>query len=266
MTAKGGSGGDGGAGREAEKPSVIRPTDTDSIRLARRLVRGARFGAISVLEPDSGHPFASRVLVGTDIDGVPVMLASMLTTHMKALIADPRAALLLGEPGKGDPLAWPRITVLCSAERIERDGESDARIRARFLRRHPKAKLYAGFADFAFFRLVPKSASLNAGFGRAYNILGKELITDSPFNPELCTQEENFISEIEKLGCNGPDLLVKRYFKEKSGDWRIVGVDADGIDLARRETLHRLEFESSVADSNGLIAEYSKLLMDARQN
>ncbi|MDB5556346.1 MAG: pyridoxamine 5-phosphate oxidase, partial [Rhizobium sp.] len=109
-------------GSEAEKPSVIRPTDTDSIRLARKLVREARFGAISVLEPETGHPFASRVLVGTDFDGVPVILASMLTTHMKAIIADPRCALLLGEPGRGDPLAWPRITVLCVAERIELDG------------------------------------------------------------------------------------------------------------------------------------------------
>ena len=141
--------------------SVIRPTDMAALKLARRLVREARFAALSVVEPGTGHPFASRVLVGTDIDGVPVILTSMLATHTKALISDPRCALLLGEPGRGDPLAWPRITVLCDAERLEREGESDSRTRRRFLRRHPKAGLYAGFADFSFFRLVPKSASLN---------------------------------------------------------------------------------------------------------
>ena len=256
----------GDGGREAERPSVIRPTDADSLRLAKTLVRNARFGAISVLEPETGHPFASRVLVGTDIDGVPVILASMLTTHMKAIIADPRCALLLGEPGKGDPLAWPRITLLCAAERIDRDGESDQRIRDRFLRRHPKAKLYAAFRDFSFFRLVPKRASLNGGFGRAYNILGGELIIDSPFNHELFSHEVYFIAEIEKLGCNTPDLLAKAYFKEKTGNWTISGIDADGVDLARRETIHRLEFVKRVTDSNGLIAEYSKLLMELPKN
>jgi len=256
--------GDGGPG--AEQPSVIQPTDADSLRLARTLVRSARFGAISVLEPATGHPFASRVLVGTDVDGVAVILASMLTTHMKAIIADPRCALLLGEPGRGDPLAWPRITLLCTAERIDRDSESDRRIRSRFLRRHPKAKLYVAFRDFSFFRLVPKRVSLNAGFGRAYNILGDELIIDSPFTHALHTHEEYFIAEIEKLGCNTPDLLAKHYFKEKTGNWSISGIDADGVDLARRETIHRLEFVKRVTDSNGLIAEYSRILMDMPQN
>lgn len=254
---------DAGDGRPvAEQPSVIRPTDADSLRLARTLVRTSRFGAISVLEPETGHPFASRVLVGTDVDGVPVILASMLTTHMKAIIADPRCALLLGEPGRGDPLAWPRITLLCTAERIDRVGESEQRIRSRFLRRHPKAKLYVAFQDFSFFRLVPKRVSLNAGFGRAYNILGEELIIDSPFTRTLCTQEEHFIAEIGKLGCNTPDLLAKHYFKEKTGNWSIISIDADGVDLARRETIHRLEFVKRVTDANGLIAEYARTLMD----
>src|SRR5262245_26241469 len=108
--------GDGSDGKtEAEPKSVIRPTDEASLKLARRLIREARYGALSVLEPQTGHPFASRVLVGTDIDGVPVILTSMLATHTKALLGDPRCALLFGEPGKGDPMAWPRITVLCDA-------------------------------------------------------------------------------------------------------------------------------------------------------
>ncbi|MBX9458504.1 MAG: pyridoxamine 5'-phosphate oxidase family protein [Rhizobium sp.] len=164
---------------DAEVKSVIRPTDEAALQLARRLIGEARYGALSVLEPETDHPFASRVLVGTDTDGVPVILASTLATHTKALLADPRCALLLGEPGRGDPLAWPRITVLCDAERIEHDSESDSRTRSRFLRRHPKAKLYASFRDFAFFRLVPKSASLNGGFGRAYIISGDELLSIS---------------------------------------------------------------------------------------
>lgn len=252
------SGSDGKTG--AEPKSVIRPTDEASLKLARRLVREARYGALSVLEPEAGHPFASRVLVGTDIDGVPVILASALATHTKALLSDPRCALLIGEPGRGDPMAWPRITVLCDAERIDLDSESDSRTRSRFLRRHPKAKLYASFRDFTFFRLVPKSASLNGGFGRAYIISGDDLIITSPVNNELSAQELHVVTELEKLGCNVANGLAEHYFQEKTGNWYISGVDAEGIDIARKEKLHRLELVNRVIDLSGLIAEYSNIL------
>lgn len=253
---------DGASGEKAEPapPSVIRPTDEQSLALARRLVREARYAALSVIEPGTGHPFASRVLTGTDVDGVPVILASMLATHMKAILADPRSALLFGEPGRGDPLAWPRITVRCAAEMVEHDSESDSRIRARFLRRHPKAKLYASFRDFAFFRLVPKSASLNGGFGRAYNISGGELVIDSPVNDHIGKHELQIIEALASSGRDIADSLANRYFGEKTDNWYISGVDAEGIDLARKEKLRRIALANRVSDPSGLIAEHSNVL------
>lgn len=259
--------GDASADRAGEKEkSVIRPTDAASLKLAHRLVREARFGALSVLEPDTGHPFASRVLVGTDIDGAPVILTSMLATHTKALLADPRCALLLGEPGRGDPLAWPRITVLCDAERLERGSESDSCTRNRFLRRHPKAALYSDFPDFSFFRLVPKSASLNGGFGRAYIISANDLIIESKINEQLRAQQLQFIEKLEKSGCNVADRLARHYFQEKTGNWYISGVDAEGIDIARKEKLHRIELVNRITDSSGLIAEHSNVLKFLPEN
>ena len=250
----------GGSGDKARPASVIRPTDEDSLKLARRLVREARYGALSVLEPDTGHPFASRVLVGTDIDGVPVIIASTLATHMQALLSDPRCSLLLGEPGKGDPLAWPRISLRCEAEKIDHDTESDARIRSRFLRRHPKAKLYASFRDFAFFRLVPKMASLNGGFGRAYIISSNDLVIKSPHNDYLSTHELRIIGELEEPGCNLVDNFVKHYLHEKTGNWYISGVDAEGMEIARKEKVYRVDLPAPVLDANGLIVAYSNIL------
>jgi putative heme iron utilization protein len=222
--------------------SVIRPTDEAALNLA------------------------SRVLTGTDIDGVPVILTSTLATHTKALLADPRCALLFGEPGRGDPLAWPRITIRCTAEMAEHDSESDSRLRTRFLRRHPKAKLYASFRDFAFFRLVPKSASLNGGFGRAYNISGGDFVIDSALNIHLCSHELQIIEEIEKSGCNVAGDLAKWYFQEKTANWHISGVDAEGLDIARKEKVHRLDFRRRAADLSGLIAEYSHVLNGSEKN
>ena len=156
-----------------DKPSVIRETDNDARRQARILLRGARFAAIGVIDPETRFPSVSRVLLGSDIDGAAIILVSGLSAHTKALSADPRASLLTGEPGKGDPLAYARLSVQCVAEAVERDSESHMRLRARFLARHPKSALYIDFPDFRFFRLVPRSASLNGGFVRAY-ILSEE--------------------------------------------------------------------------------------------
>lgn len=95
-----------------EKPlSVLRETDEDARRLAHILMRSAPYAAMAVIAPDTGFPAISRVLVGTDLDGVPVILVSTLSAHTKALQADPRASLLMGEPGKGDPLAHARLSV-----------------------------------------------------------------------------------------------------------------------------------------------------------
>src|SRR5690554_2728845 len=94
---------------------VLRETDAEAIRLARTLVRTARFGAMAVLDPASGSPYVSRVAVASDHDGAPLILVSSLSGHTSGLMADPRCSLLLGEPGKGDPLAYPRISIACIA-------------------------------------------------------------------------------------------------------------------------------------------------------
>ncbi len=250
---------------KGEKPaSVIRPTDEEALRLARSLVRGARFGAMAVLEPESGHPSSSRVLLATDIDGVPVMLSSTLAMHTRAVLADPRCSILVGEPGKGDPLAWPRMTMLADAERVPPGLESHSLLRERFLRRHPKAALYADFSDFSFFRLCPKMASLNGGFGKAYNIFGRDLIIRSPAIHEIAIQELQLIEEINSLREGVANLLVKQFFKEKTENWSIIGLDAAGLDLAHKQQLLRLDLPAPVTAVNGLIAVYSNMLKRIR--
>ncbi|MDP3897999.1 MAG: pyridoxamine 5'-phosphate oxidase family protein, partial [Mesorhizobium sp.] len=76
-----------------DKPKdVIRTTDAEAIRLARTLLRSARFGALAVLDPDTGAPLASRVGIATDLDGAPLILVSGLSAHTRALVADPRCS------------------------------------------------------------------------------------------------------------------------------------------------------------------------------
>lgn len=242
-----------------DKSSVLRETDNEARRQARILLRSARHAALAVLDPETGFPAVSRVLTGTDIDGVPVILVSGLSAHTKALSKDPRASALFGEPGKGDPLAHPRLSVQCRAERVDRDGPFHPRIRTRFLARHPKAKLYVDFPDFCFFRLVPIAASLNGGFGKAYVLPGEDLMILSAANEILARDADVLVRE---LVARHPDLvsaLVTASGGAKGGDWRIYGLDMAGIDLIWGDRTLRWEFDPPLGELNDANSYISKI-------
>src|SRR5580658_8063595 len=152
--------------------------DFDPTSLAKNLLRTTRAGALATIDRHTGHPFASLVNVATDSDGSLVILVSRLSTHTANLEADARASVLLAATGKGDPLAHPRLTLLGSFVRVSRDDPSEPRLRRRFLARHPKSELYAGFADFAFWRLDAVAAHLNGGFARAADLKASDVMTD----------------------------------------------------------------------------------------
>ncbi|MDP2121649.1 MAG: DUF2470 domain-containing protein [Hoeflea sp.] len=248
-----------------EPVKTIRDTDEDARRLARKLIRGARFGAISVIEPGTGFPFASRVLTGTDVDGAPIILVSGLSVHTDALLADQRASLLFGEPGKGDPLAHPRITVRTRAERIARDDPAHDRLRARFIARHPKATLYADFPDFAFFRMTPQSASLNGGFGKAYVLEAADLLIASPAMADVAGLEPGAIAHMNADHADAVDLYAGAYGRSRKTGWRICGIDCAGLDLCNGDELLRIEFAVPLGQASELRSKLADLSRSARE-
>lgn len=243
---------------QARRKDVIRETDADAIRLARTLVRSARYGALAVLDPDDGSPQASRVAVATDLDGTPLILVSALSGHTAGLLADGRCSLLLGEPGKGDPLAHPRISLSCRAVRLERGSEEQARAERRYLNRHPKAKLYVGFPDFAFFRLDPLKASLNGGFGKAYALTAAELLTESPANAGLAASEQSAVVHMNDDHRDAVDVYARAFAGARSDGWYIIGLDADGIDIGHGDEARRVFFPAPLASA----AELRTALVD----
>ncbi len=149
----------------------IRATDDTARAIAQDILFDATFGALAVLDPQSGAPSVTRVAVGTDELGKPVTLISELATHFAALKTDPRCALLLGEPGpKGDPLTHPRMTLNCNASFVPKGTKEHDALREHYLSSHPKAKLYIDFPDFAFVRFEVTGGLLNAGFEKAFRV------------------------------------------------------------------------------------------------
>jgi heme iron utilization protein len=231
------------------KKDVLRETDAEAIRLAKTLIRSARHGALAALDPKTGAPLASRVGVATDLDGTPIILVSGLAAHTGAILADPRCSLLIGEPGKGDPLAHARITLACTAAKLERGTPEQQRAARRYLNRNPKAKLYAELADFNYFRLEPQSASLNGGFGKAYALTRADIITDSPANPSLAEREQGAVDHMNDDHLDAIAVYAQAFGGASGGGWIITGLDAEGMDLAAGDEQRRVFFPAPIADA-----------------
>ena len=140
---------------------------------SKRLMRLARTGALATVEAVGGAPLSTLIGVASDFDGAPLFLFSTLSRHTRNLAHDPRASLLLtGSHDRGDPLNHPRVTL---SGRVERCAAPRAKVR--YLQRNPKAGLYAGFADFALFKLRIEDVHFNGGFGRAAPLSPREVLS-----------------------------------------------------------------------------------------
>lgn len=150
----------------------IRDTDDEARELARGLLSAMRHATLAVLDPETGYPQLSRIACQSDADGQPLALLSSLAAHTRALIAEPRAGLLIDDPtAKGDPMTRPRLSLQVRATRL---GPDSAR-HARWLKMNPKARIYIDLPDFSFWELIPTLGFLNAGFGAAFRLTPDDL-------------------------------------------------------------------------------------------
>jgi putative heme iron utilization protein len=238
--------------------------DFDPVATGKLLLRSIRSGTLATLDRNTGHPFASLVNVATDTDGSPLILVSRLSTHTANLEVDGRCSLLLAATGKGDPLAHPRLTVLGTFTRVARDGADAARVRRRFLARHPKAELYAGFGDFSFWRMDVVSAHLNAGFARAADLTAADVLTDVAGADALIAAEEGAVAHMNADHADAVRLYATGLLGAADGAWRITGVDPEGCDLALGDATLRLPFGERVGDGEQLRKVLVALAKEAR--
>jgi putative heme iron utilization protein len=160
----------------SDKSGPIRPTDEAARELARELLSDARHAALGTIHAGTGAPHVTRIAFGLDGMGNALTLVSDLATHSRGMRADPRASIMIGEPGpRGDPLIHPRLTLQTRAQFISHEDPVHRSLRRVWLTDHPKSQLYVDFADFHFVVLQVESADLNAGFGKAFHLLREDL-------------------------------------------------------------------------------------------
>lgn len=207
-----------------------------TVRTLLRELDRASLATILPAEP-AGWPYASLVLVAVDHDLSPVLLLSDMAEHTKAIKADGRVSLLFdGTGGLDQPLTGPRATVLGRAERI-----ADDRLKARFLARHPDAALYAGFKDFAFYRLTVDRAHLVGGFGKIRWIGADELVPRQAAG--LADAEAGIVEHMNADHADAVQLYAAKLMGLAGDGWRMTGIDSEGIDLRRAGNVARLAFD-----------------------
>jgi heme iron utilization protein len=217
----------------------------DASRAVRDLVRGRDRAALATalpVAPGAGAaawPYVSLVLVAVDHDLSPILLLSDLAEHSKAIAIDPRVSLLFdGTGGLAQPLTRPRVSLLGRAAKTD-----DERLKRRFLRHHPDAEMYAGFGDFHFYRVTPERAHLVGGFGKIRWIGAHELLAVPPL-PELAESEEGIVSHMNEDHADAVQLYATKLLGLGEGDWRMTGIDREGIDLRQAGEVSRLAFAS----------------------
>ncbi len=245
-------------------PEGVPPPDFDPKPIAKSLLRATRAGSLATIDRNSGYPFASLVNVATDVDGAPLILVSRLSTHTANLEKDARASVLLAATGKGDPLAHPRLTLVGTFVRLGRQHPDELRARRRFLARHPKSELYAGFADFAFWRLQTVSAHLNGGFARAADLTAADVLTDFRGAESLIEAEAAAVAHMNENHTEAVRLYATQLLGGGQGNWRLTGLDPEGLDLALGDATLRLPFPERIADPQALRRVLVELAAKAR--
>ena len=272
-------------------PAAVAARTPSHAERCRTLFARARHGVLSTLarEP-KGFPFGSLVAVACDEDGQPLLLLSALAEHTQNLeVAADASLLVVGDtthfPGVGasreaagagegeraaraarDALALPRVTLLGPCTRV---GEEDAARFARdiFLAAHPEATAYAGFKDFAMYRLAPVGLRYVGGFGRMSWVSAAEYARAEP--DPLAASEATMITHMND---DHPDsvLAYARALAHIDGATRalITSIDRYGFDLLAvtpdGERRARIPFPDEVESTDGARRALIALVRDAR--
>jgi heme iron utilization protein len=229
-------------GREPASPAAADPAPA---LLARRLLRSGLTATLATVGAD-GAPYASFVGYATRFDGSPIFLFSGLSAHTRNLARDPRFSLLIAEPPKaeGDPMDSARLTIGGRAARSE-----DPLDRARYLRRHPKAELYAGLADFKIHVGAVADAHIVGGFGRARGLAVSDVIVGVADASTLAEAEEGIVAHMNEDHAAAVGLYATRLLGQPEAPWRMTGIDPEGCDLRAENRTARIVFDRRIANA-----------------
>lgn len=239
--------------------------ETAAAAEARGLVRRAVKATLATLgapaDPStSGWPAAALVTIASSCDGSPILLLSTLAHHTCNILADPRAALLIdGTEGFANPQAGPRVSLMGRIARTK-----DESLARRFLARHSAARAYAGFGDFAFYKMAIERVHFVGGFARARWISKRAVVLAQKQCREIARHEQEILAHMNGDHAEAVALFGTRLLGARSRRFEIVAVDPEGFDLRCGRSLRRIDFPGIVTTLDEARAAFVALTRKAR--
>lgn len=241
---------------------MLSPATFEPKIISKSLIRRCNFGSLATLSVDGAGPYCSLVNVATMPDGALILLISRMAVHTKNILADPRVSLLLSDNGAGDPLEGTRVSVSGTISEVDDNDLGTAR--RRYLARHPASQVFVNFKDFSFFKLIPASAHLVAGFGRIASLAGTDLMTMVSDAEEVLSGEASAVEHMNEDHSDANHLYATKLLGGPDGAWQMTGFDPEGADLALGRATLRLTFPERVTTGLDLRKTLVALVGEAR--
>jgi putative heme iron utilization protein len=106
--------------------------------------------------------------------------------------------------------------------------------------------MYAGFKDFNFYRVAPERAHLVGGFGKIRWLTMADLQPEPP-PVALAESEPGIVEHMNADHADAVQLYAGKLLGLPAGDWKMTGIDAEGLDLRAGGQAARLAFDQPVA-------------------
>jgi putative heme iron utilization protein len=201
-----------------------------------------------------------------DERGAPLLLISGMAMHTQNLEADPRASLLVTQPGwTEDPLAGGRVTLMGRAARLPDPARPAAR--EAYLARHPNAAFWVEFEDFAFWRLEVADVYFVGGFAAMDWVTGEAFAAARP-DPLADTAEE-IVAHMNDDHSAALLTLARAHADADAEDATMLSVDRLGFRVRVRsgERLHgaRISFPRGVGSAEECRAAIIEMIRAARR-
>ena len=149
---------------------------TETYLPAARLLASSRWAALAVVH--DGAPAAAMTSYALSPGGDALFVhLSQMALHTRALLEEPRAALVVSAPdtGDGDPQTLPRLSLAGVALALVPGTPEYEAGRTAYVGRFPGAEERFSLADFVLFRFETAEARWVGGFGRALRMSGEQL-------------------------------------------------------------------------------------------
>jgi len=201
-----------------------------------------------------------------DERGAPVLLISGMAMHTQNLEADPRASLLVTQPGWAeDPLAGGRVTLVGRVARVPDDGRAAAR--EAYLARHPRASFWVDFEDFGFWRLEVADVYFVGGFAAMDWVASEGYVAARP--DPLADAAEDILAHMNRDHADALVALARAHVDAGAEEATMLSVDRLGfrVRVKTGERLHgaRIAFPREVATAEACRAVLIEMIGHARR-